>query len=87
MKKGISFFDEAENSVGNLCTRLADDARLVADCTGDIMVAQLQALFTLVIGLAISLTAAWQVGLVVVATLPLTILANKLRVLAARGQL
>jgi ABC-type multidrug transport system fused ATPase/permease subunit len=45
---------------------------------GETVARQLQAIFTLAIGLAVSLSASWKISLVLIATFPVTIIASVL---------
>jgi ABC-type multidrug transport system fused ATPase/permease subunit len=49
---------------------------------GETLARQLQAGFTLVIGLAVGLSASWRIGLVVLATLPVNLLATVIQLAA-----
>jgi len=80
------FFDREENAVGALTTKLADDSRVIHKAFGEALSKQIQALFTLVIGLGIGLSASWQITLVVLATFPLNIVASAIQMQAIAGQ-
>jgi ATP-binding cassette, subfamily B (MDR/TAP), member 1 len=86
LRRDMSFFDYESNSAGSLTTRLADDARLVHEASGETLSNQLQAIFTLMVGLIIGFTASWQITLVVIATFPLNIIASAIRMKARTGQ-
>lgn len=86
MRRGISFFDRDENAVGTLTTRLAEDSRTVTKATGEALAKQLQAAFTLIIGLGIGLSASWKIALVVLATFPVNIIASAIQMEAIAGQ-
>jgi ABC-type multidrug transport system fused ATPase/permease subunit len=79
MRRDISFFDYESNAVGTLTTRLADDTRTVHEATGETFSNQLQAVFTLLVGLIIGFTASWKITLVVIATFPINIAAGAAR--------
>ena len=87
MRRDMAFFDNPKNSVGALTTRLADDARLVSEATGDVLASQMQAMFTLLVGLGIGFNASWEISLVVLATFPLNIAAGMMQMRARTGQL
>ena len=76
MRRDITFFDRDENATGALTTRLAEDSRTVSKASGEVDAKQLQAIFTLLIGLGIGLDACWQLSLVVIATFPINIAAS-----------
>ena len=86
MRRNIAFFDKEENAVGNLATRLADDSRVVNKAFGEGLAKQLQAAFTLLIGLALGFSAAWQIAFVVLACFPLNIIASAIQMQAIAGQ-
>jgi ATP-binding cassette subfamily B (MDR/TAP) protein 1 len=67
MRREISYFDDERNGVGALTTRLANDARLVHEGTGESLSNQFQAFFTLLSGMIIAFTASWKIALVVIA--------------------
>ena len=86
LRREIGFFDRDENAIGNLTTRLSNDSRLVNKSTGEVVAKQLQAVFTLAAGLGLGLAASWKVGLVVLATFPLSIVASGIQMQAFAGQ-
>lgn len=69
-----------------LTTQLANETRLVDMGFGNSVARQAQVLFTLVIALAIGFSASWQIALVVIAALPLNILAATVQSAVASGQ-
>ncbi len=87
MRRDIAFFDDESNSVGALTTRLANDARLVHQGTGEALANQIRALFVLAVGMAIAFSASWKIALVVIATFPINIAGAKIRLKARDGQL
>ena len=86
IRREISFFDDEKNAIGTLTTRLADDSRIVHKATGEAIAKQLQAIFTLAIGLGIGLNASWKITLVVLATFPVNIAASAIQMQAIAGQ-
>lgn len=86
MRRSISYFDREENAVGNLTTKLADDSRTVNKAFGEGLAKQLQAAFTLLIGLALGFSASWQVAFVVLACFPLSIISSAIQMQAIAGQ-
>jgi len=85
-RREIGFFDDEKNSVGALTTSLAEDTRLVHECTGETFANQLQALFTLLAGLLIGFTASWKITMVVLATFPLNIASAAIKMKDRSGQ-
>jgi len=59
----------------------------VAKGTGEATGKQLQALSTLGIGVILSLTASWQIGLVTMTTIPITVMVSVVRLLVEKGRL
>lgn len=86
IRRDVGFFDDERNAVGTLTTRLADDSRIIHEATGETFSNQLQAMFTLTVGLIIGFTASWQISLVVLATFPLNIVASAIKMKAREGQ-
>lgn len=86
LRREIAFFDKEENAIGAITTRLANDSRTVNKAAGETMAKQIQAVFTLLIGLGIGLAASWKVGLVILATFPLSIASSAVQMQAIAGQ-
>jgi ABC-type multidrug transport system fused ATPase/permease subunit len=86
LRREIAFFDEEANAVGTLTTRLADDSRAVNKAFGEGLAKQLQAAFTLLLGLALGFSATWQVAFVVLACFPLSIVSSAIQMQAISGQ-
>jgi len=74
IRREIAFFDKEENSAGSLTARLANDSRVVAKATGEVVAKQIQAIFTLLIGIGLGFSASWKISLVVLATFPVNII-------------
>jgi ABC-type multidrug transport system fused ATPase/permease subunit len=73
-------------SVGVLTNRLAEDSSIINKAFGGSIARELQAFFTLVIGLALGLSSSWKIALVVLATFPLNIFASVIQMQALKGQ-
>ena len=86
IRREIAYFDPEENSAGALTTRLAEDSCAVTKAMGENVPRQLQAFFTLTVGLGLGLEASWKLALVVLATFPLTIAASAIQMQAVAGQ-
>ncbi|XP_054723912.1 ATP-dependent translocase ABCB1-like, partial [Uloborus diversus] len=82
----ISFFDHPKNSVGSLCSRLTADASSVQGATGSRISAVLQAISTMIVSIFIGLYYNYKIGLVVLAFVPLVLLAAFLEGRIVRGQ-
>ena len=76
LRREIAFFDDEKNAIGDLTTRLSDDSRIVHKAAGESVARQIQAAFTLLLGLALGLNASWKVALVVLAVFPVNIAAR-----------
>jgi len=86
MRREIAFFDDEKNSVGALTTRLADDSRIVTKAFGESLARQIQAVFTLLIGLGLAFSASWKVAFVVLACFPISIAASAIQMEAIAGK-
>ena len=53
IRREIAYFDHEDNSVGAITTRLSEDARLMQRATAETLAKQMQAMFTLIIGVAL----------------------------------
>ncbi len=73
MTMEIGFFDEESHSPGALQARLSYDAFAVQAASGKAVSQLLYSFGALVVGLAIALQASWRIGLIILATTPLTI--------------
>jgi len=86
MRREIGFFDLEENSIGTLTTRLSDDSRVVNKAFGESLARQLQAFFTLAVGLILGFRASWKIALVVIAAFPINIIAGAIQMQTFAGQ-
>lgn len=86
LRRNIAFFDDEKNSVGSLTTRLAEDTAMINKAFGMTIAKQLQASFTLIIGLIIAFYSSWKITLVVLACFPLSIVASGIQMQAMAGQ-
>ena len=87
IRREISFFDRKENAVGDITTRLANEARSVAKATGETTAAQIQAVGCLVIGLLIGFISCWKIGLVVLGAMIPMVVSGGIKMAAYSGQL
>ena len=74
LKQEIGWFDEDENNLGALVTRLSTDAAALKGFTGPTFGAILNGLGALIAALVISFTAGWKLTLVVLCFTPLMML-------------
>jgi ATP-binding cassette subfamily B (MDR/TAP) protein 1 len=72
----IEFFDQEENSTGVLMSKLAEDASLVPGLTGQTFGAMVQGFGGVAGGLIIAFIACWQLALVILAMVPIIMLAG-----------
>ena len=68
-----------------LLARLSSDTRLIEQTFNMAAARQLQAFFTLALGLAIGLSASWQISLVVLASFPINIAASAIQMQIVAG--
>ena len=73
MRMEVGFFDEKSNNAGALEARLSTDASMVQAGTGEAMSQVVSSFGALAIGIAIAMQATWRIGLIVLATTPLTL--------------
>jgi ATP-binding cassette subfamily B (MDR/TAP) protein 1 len=73
MRMEVGYFDEKSNSAGALETRLSTDAAMVQAGTGEAMSQVVSSFGALAIGIIIAMQATWRIGLIVLATTPLTL--------------
>ncbi|XP_067932472.1 ATP-dependent translocase ABCB1-like [Watersipora subatra] len=85
VKQDIGFFDEEDNSVGFLASRLASDASLVKGATGQRVGVLLQNTATVIGALVIAFTFVWELTLVVIVFLPLMTAAGMIQHRLFRG--
>ncbi|KAJ2400530.1 hypothetical protein GGI23_001978 [Coemansia sp. RSA 2559] len=75
LRQDAAYFDRKENGVGALTARLSTEAHDVGKGVGDAFPAFVSGVASMVAGLAIAFAHDWRLTLVVVATLPLFVLA------------
>ncbi|KAL3831647.1 hypothetical protein ACJMK2_023375, partial [Sinanodonta woodiana] len=73
IKQDIAFFDDPQNRVGHLTTRLANDCTLIQGVTGSKLGNVLESVATIVVSLVIVFFSSWKLTLVVLAFLPLMV--------------
>ncbi|XP_070044100.1 ABC transporter B family member 21-like isoform X2 [Nicotiana tomentosiformis] len=66
----IGWFDEPENSVGGIATKLSADAALVRVLVGDILAKITKDLAAAIVGIVIAFRASWLLSLIILAMLP-----------------
>jgi len=86
MRRSIAFFDHEENSAGGLTTQLAEDSMKIHKAFGEVIAKQLEAIFTLIIGLILAFIASWKIALVTLSVFPLMIVASAISGRAHSGQ-
>ncbi|KAK3580603.1 hypothetical protein CHS0354_002702 [Potamilus streckersoni] len=73
IKQDIAFFDDPQNRVGHLTTRLANDCTLIQGVTGSKLGNVLESVATIIVSLVIVFFCSWKLTLVVLAFLPLMV--------------
>ncbi|RWS02634.1 multidrug resistance protein 1-like protein, partial [Dinothrombium tinctorium] len=79
-----SFFDDHNNSVGALCSRLSADASAVHGAGGSRISILCQAISTLIIVIVLAMVYNWKLGLVSLAVIPLQLISAIAEVLSTR---
>uniref|UniRef100_A0A6Q2XFW8 ABC-type xenobiotic transporter n=1 Tax=Esox lucius TaxID=8010 RepID=A0A6Q2XFW8_ESOLU len=83
--KEIGWFDDHENAVGVLTTRLASDASLVKGATGARLGLLTNCICTLTIAIVVAFVFCWQLTLLILACVPFLIGANFIQMRAMAG--
>ena len=76
LRQEMGWFDQPENSVGSLLSRLSADSSAIQGATGSRVGAILHASFTLILSIITSLALEWRLGLVGCAFVPLVLIAT-----------
>lgn len=85
LKQNMGFFDERNNSLGALATRLATEAPLVKGITGDTLGALAFAVSSILTGIIVAYTGCWRVALVVTAIFPFIAISGALQLKMMTG--
>jgi ATP-binding cassette subfamily B (MDR/TAP) protein 1 len=85
LRQNIGFFDDKKHLSGILVTKLATDAATVHGLASSQLPRNLQMLTTLGCGIGLAFGYGWQLALVVIAVMPLIILAGKLQFSFVQG--
>jgi len=86
LRREMAYFDKKENNIGALTVRLSDDSRIVSKAAGEAVAKQIQAIFTLLIGVGLGFSACWKLALVVVGTFPVNIIGGIINHQTQMGQ-
>ena len=76
LRQEMGWYDQPENSVGSLLSRLSADSSAIQGATGSRVGAILHASFTLILSIITSLVLEWRLGLVGCAFVPLVLIAT-----------
>ncbi|KAI8976786.1 P-loop containing nucleoside triphosphate hydrolase protein [Pilobolus umbonatus] len=75
MRQEISFYDDPDNSLGALTTKLAVDSKNVKDMVTNVWGDVAQIIVTIIVGLTIAFYQSWLLTLIVLITTPFTVVA------------
>jgi len=81
----MGFFDENGHSAGSLETRLSADAGLVKGATGEALSQVVSSAGGLAVGVIVAMQASWRIGLIILGTVPCTVLGGYYMTLAFMG--
>ncbi|CAA7051983.1 unnamed protein product, partial [Microthlaspi erraticum] len=70
----VNWFDEDENSSGEICSRLAKEANLVRSLVGERMSLVVQTISTVIIACTLGFVIAWRLAIVMIAVQPVIIM-------------
>ncbi|KAI7878594.1 p-glycoprotein [Lichtheimia hyalospora FSU 10163] len=76
MRQEVGYFDQEENNMGALTTKLAVDAKNVNELVTKVWGDFIQVIVTAIVGLIIAFVYSWALTLVILATSPIIIFAN-----------
>ncbi|KAJ1903313.1 hypothetical protein IWQ60_012595, partial [Tieghemiomyces parasiticus] len=85
VNQDAAFFDDRANGTGILCSKLATESERINTLGGSMVGVSVQSLSTLVVGFVLAFTHGWQLTLVVLACLPLTVIGQTLQMRAMAG--
>lgn len=85
LRQEIGWFDEERNSSGSLTTRLADDAAKVQGVTGARLGTLLETMLGMGMALIIAFVYSWVLTLLVLAVVPIVLIASAAEVKALSG--
>jgi len=85
LRKDVAWFEDDKNAVGFLASRLSTDVKLVRLVAGQSIAALLECSSSLLVGIIISLTASWEVCLIMFAMVPALGLAQYLQFAAMKS--
>ncbi|XP_053373101.1 ATP-dependent translocase ABCB1-like isoform X2 [Mercenaria mercenaria] len=85
LRQEIAFFDDHDNSVGALCTRLSTDASQVQGAAGAKLGSSLMGLCSILTGLIIAFIYSWKLTLLIIAFLPFLVIGGALQMKMLAG--
>ncbi|ORY03697.1 ATP-binding cassette sub-family B member 5 [Basidiobolus meristosporus CBS 931.73] len=85
LRQEAGYFDEKENGTGVLTSKLSTEAQMVQELTGKLAGVILQALVGLLTGVIIAFVNGWKLTLVVLACVPVLIIASVLQMKSLMG--
>ncbi|KAJ1909644.1 hypothetical protein IWQ60_011059 [Tieghemiomyces parasiticus] len=85
VNQDAAFFDDRANGTGILCSKLATESERINILGGSMVGVIIQSVATLAIGFALAFSGGWQLTLVVMACLPLSVISNIFEMKAISG--
>ncbi|XP_060590153.1 ATP-dependent translocase ABCB1-like isoform X2 [Ruditapes philippinarum] len=85
LRQEIAYFDDHDNSVGALCTRLSTDASQVQGAAGAKLGSSFMGLCSILTGLIIAFIYSWKLTLLIIAFLPLIMIGGALQMQMLAG--
>ncbi len=85
LRQEIGWYDDERNSSGALTTRLADDAAKVQGATGSRLGTLLETCVSMLMAIIVAFVYSWVLTLLIVAVVPIMLIASTLEVKALSG--
>ena len=85
LRQEMGWFDDKFNSTGALTTRLAGDTAQVQGATGSRLGVLIQVIFSLLLSLAIAFAFSWSLTFIIIAFVPIVMLAGALQIKTVTG--
>lgn len=85
LRQDVTYFDDHDNSVGAMTTRLATDASAISGATGVRLGMMFQSLASIGTGIIIGFVYCWQLALFIIGFMPFILIAGMLQMKIAKG--